>query len=260
MALLKFSEIGDLIGRDTRYVSTYVKRGKFIALDTGMKGPTGRVVRVIDTDDPTNAATISNLQHVQQMKEGLSTDEETPPTPKKEKPKAKAKPKVKPAPQSSNGLDTSPDYKDHIKIKPAATKPAKATKAITLDKPKELTQLQKIEIRKKEADLKKIELETQKIALQNAKLQGELIPVELIITFIATINKSVFQAIEKEGENWAGDLVSICGGTNEDRTTGLTRLKNALNRANDAALREMESNIDMIIEEYSSKRGRGERL
>ena len=114
-------------------------------------------------------------------------------------------------------------------------------------------------LRKKKADLRKTEKEAEYKHLQIQKLQGKLMPLDLVQQ-TQTINiQSVFRAFESAAENVASIYNERLGGDRADLADMTTRMREELDRAVKNARQQSKEEIEALIDEYSQTLNRGEK-
>ena len=185
----------------------------------------GKVVKdkdsgLIDTENPINQAYIAENS----MNKAASV-----PVPKKTKPEdVPYEPKVPvPSPSSEPGADSG---------------------SIT-----------GLALREKKAKTLKVEREAQYKALQIQKMQGELMPIELVER-TQTINlQSIFRSFESASENIASIYNERLGGDRASLAEMITRMRKELERAIRSAEEKSKEEIKGLMAEYAATRQRGEK-
>lgn len=152
----------------------------------------------------------------------------------------------KPAPQPT----TKPVANEEIEYTP------KQTPAPT---PKDDGDYTNLTMREKVAKTLKVEREAEYKRLQNLKMQGKLMPIELVEK-TQTINiQSIFRSFESGAENIASIYNERLGGNRADLADMITRMRQELERAIDNAKQKSREEIKGLLEEYAATLNRGEK-
>lgn len=114
-------------------------------------------------------------------------------------------------------------------------------------------------LRKKEADALISERRAQELYLKNQKLQGELMPIELVQKVLVINIQGVFRSFESSAENIASIYNERLGGDRAALTEMVTRMREELERAIDSAKRKSKEEISGLMREYAATRSRGEK-
>lgn len=114
-------------------------------------------------------------------------------------------------------------------------------------------------LRKKKADALKAERDAEYRHLQIQKMQGKLMPIDLVEK-TQTINiQSIFRAFESASENIASIYNERLGGDRADLADMVTRMRNELERAINSAKQKSKEEITALMQEYAATRSRGEK-
>ena len=114
-------------------------------------------------------------------------------------------------------------------------------------------------LRKKEADALISERRAQELFLKNQKLQGELMPVELVQKVLVINIQGVFRSFESSAENIASIYNERLGGDRAALTEMITRMREELERAIHSAKQQSKAEIAALMKEYAATRARGEK-
>lgn len=114
-------------------------------------------------------------------------------------------------------------------------------------------------LRKKKADALIAERRAQELYLKNQKLQGELMPVELVQKVLVINIQSVFRSFESSAENVASIYNERLGGNRAALTEMITRMREELERAIGTAKKKSREEITGLMKEYAATRSRGEK-
>ncbi len=114
-------------------------------------------------------------------------------------------------------------------------------------------------LRKKRADALKAEREAEYKHLQIQKLQGKLMPIELVEKTLTINIQSIFRSFESGSENIASIYNERLGGNRADLADMITRMRQELERAIDSAKQKSRDEIEALMEEYAATRSRGEK-
>lgn len=114
-------------------------------------------------------------------------------------------------------------------------------------------------LRKKRADALKSEKDAELKTLQIQRLQGKLMPIDLVEKTQVINMQSIFRSFESSGENVASIMVERLGGDRADLAFIITRMRVELNRAIQDAKEKSKEEITGLMQEYASTRSRGEK-
>ncbi|MEG9328560.1 hypothetical protein V6B16_11495 [Salinimicrobium catena] len=114
-------------------------------------------------------------------------------------------------------------------------------------------------LRKKQADALISERRAQELFLKNQKLQGELMPIELVQKVLVINIQSIFRSFESSAENIASIYNERLGGDRAALTEMITRMREELERAIHSAKQQSQAEITALMREYSATRSRGEK-
>jgi hypothetical protein len=114
-------------------------------------------------------------------------------------------------------------------------------------------------LRKKRADALKSERDAEIKSLTIQKLQGRLMPIDLVEK-TQTINiQSIFRAFESAAENIASIYTERLGGDRADLADMITRMRQELHRSIQDAKEKSKQEIKGLMAEYADTRSRGEK-
>jgi len=113
----------------------------------------------------------------------------------------------------------------------------------------------KIKARELEAKEQTIELNRLKIQ----KLNGEIIPTELVTLVFAQHFKSITDSFYHAADNYIAVVAKRFGGKQEDISFVRGELIKLVNKAVQDSIKESKKNVDNIVNEYSQRRAAGER-
>lgn len=113
--------------------------------------------------------------------------------------------------------------------------------------------------RKEELAIQKLEQEIKLIQAKNDKLSGETIPTELVGSAFAQFGKSTVTAFMNAAEDMLLKFSAMKQLTRDEYATLKGDIKKSVNAAASEAIRTSKAQIRNIVEEYSQRRGRGER-
>ncbi|MDT0647478.1 hypothetical protein RM545_12320 [Zunongwangia sp. F260] len=114
-------------------------------------------------------------------------------------------------------------------------------------------------LRKKEADALISERRAQELYYKNQRLQGKLMPIEIVEKTMVINIQSVFRSFEASAENIASVYNERLGGDRSSLTEMITRMREELERAINTAKRKSSEEIKALMQEYSVTRSRGEK-
>ena len=144
------------------------------------------------------------------------------------------------------------------KIKTPKSSPSKNERNAT-ETDGEILQRWDLDKQIKEAELRKKEEEIKKLQAQNAKLNGENIPTELVRIIFKQHFKSVTEKFYQGAENYLS-LIQQQSDLGKKQIGELREgLINLVNQSLDEAQELSVKDIDVIVQDYSITRGKGER-
>lgn len=238
MGLLRTNEFAELCGIKASSVRTYISRNKISYVET--ETDNGRKVKLLDTEDPVNILFINKCASKQLSQQT--------------KPDASAQSSEKDA-ETREGATSNPQNKKIFSLLSDAEKGApkiflpsdENSNAVELDREaKYLTVLKARE---------QVEIERMK----KEKMQGEVIPTDLVKQLFNQHFKNLCLQFKDEAEKIATVMVKSLGGKNADKVEIFSRLEGSINRAIDEARELTALDIKQIVMEHSAKRGIGER-
>lgn len=116
-----------------------------------------------------------------------------------------------------------------------------------------------IEKQKAKLQLEKIANEVSLSKLKVDKLNGELIPTEMVRIVFQQHTRSIATAFKNGAENFLAEISKRKALTPTEEADIRKRLLEILNQATDDSLRESLKQVKNIVLEYSETRGRGEK-
>ena len=119
--------------------------------------------------------------------------------------------------------------------------------------------LSNLTLREKFAKTLKVEREAEYKRLQNLKLQGKLMPIELVEKTLTINIQSIFRSFESSSENIASIYNERLGGDRADLADMVTRMRQELERAITSAKQKSKEEITGLMQEYAATRSRGEK-
>jgi hypothetical protein len=112
---------------------------------------------------------------------------------------------------------------------------------------------------KKALDIKKIKEEIDLLKIKKAKQEGENIPTVVVKSAFSQHFKSVTTAFKNASNRLVTEISKRKGLTKKEQAEITGKLYFFINEAISEAIEDSKSSIDLIIQEYSEKRGVGER-
>lgn len=219
-------EFAELCGVTPVYVNQYVARKKIILNESGE----------IDTAFPMNAAFYEarkgSLPQQQEVKKEVAQQSKEKVKPKK-LPQTIYVPEVPKAKSGKHNMNS-----EEIE---------KMTTNFEMD-----NALKRLEMEKKE-------LEVEKLKIQNAKLNGEVIPTDLVKMIFAQHFKSVTTAFHQGADNFITEITKRLDLKRDEMVRLRKELVEIINQAVNDSIEDSKGSIDNIQEEYSQTRGVGER-
>ncbi|HET8885574.1 MAG TPA: hypothetical protein VFM70_04385 [Salinimicrobium sp.] len=114
-------------------------------------------------------------------------------------------------------------------------------------------------LRKKRAEAEKSERQAEKLKIEIQKLQGKLMPMELVEK-TQTINiQSIFRTFESAAENIASIYNERLGGDRATLAEMTTRMRTELARAINSAKEKSKEEITGLMKDYADTMSRGEK-
>jgi hypothetical protein len=114
-------------------------------------------------------------------------------------------------------------------------------------------ELKEFELRKKKADA---ELAEEKLR----KVRGEVIPSDLIKSVFERYSRSAHMAFKNAAENLLQEIQQLSGLSNKEMADLRSRIIPITNEGIKEAFETALSEVDLIVDEYSQKRGIGEKF
>lgn len=116
-----------------------------------------------------------------------------------------------------------------------------------------------ISLRKKRADALKSEKEAELKELQIQKLMGKLMPIEMVEKIVVINIQSILREMESEFENISSVYCEILGGDRSHFSEMNTRMREALHKIVQNSKKRSSEEIELVINDYSVSRNRGEK-
>jgi len=204
MAFHTKSDFAALVGRESNWLSNYIKRKKVI-----LSGD------YIDDSHP------MNVDFLKKQRIRLGTYE-----PKRGR----------------------PDLVDHEETSPNIQPPNEDGYVFGVD-----AELKQVELKKKKADLELVEEKLKKV-------KGETIPVDLVKSIFQQYGKSCSTAFHNEADNLLQELQKKFAIDRKDMAFYRTRIIEITNQAIEEAYVDSKKNLKLLVDEYSQRRGIGERV
>lgn len=217
-------EFSDLCGIDAKALAVYVGRNKILLNENGE----------VDT------AVAMNMAFLEKRTGKIET-----PT------------IIVPEQKKKNRIITTPTPKEIVIQRKETTIRNKHYK--TDEEKKHLTTNFEIDNSLKSLDLEKKELEVEKLKIQNAKLNGDVIPTELVKMIFAQHFKSVTTAFHQGADNFITEITKRLDLNREEMVKLRKELVEIINQAVNDSIEESKESIDNIQDEYSMTRGVGEK-
>ena len=108
-------------------------------------------------------------------------------------------------------------------------------------------------------DNEKKEKEIEKLKIQIAKLNGEVIPTELVKLVLIQNNKAQLVNFKQGADNLLIEFIAMKGLSSKEQAILKGKIIAIANTSNENAIKDSMKQIKNIINEYSSTRGRGEK-
>lgn len=268
MALVKILGFCDALGVKEGTVRSKISRGQLVCNEK----------KLIDTEDPINYIyvleinggdqsvfekhCINNIANVKQKNFPATKKEIKVSVIKKTVPKAVKKTEVI---AKKSVLEKPSKIKASVKVastvEPKIKEPKLSPEEILerdLSKQQNQTMLE-INIKKKQADLELIEYSAELKKRQLEKMMGNTLPLTLAMNIISINDKAIFKSLHSQIKNMTSTIVQTLGGTKDDYNSIMIEIEQHLNNARDAAKEKAQMDIDMLVDEYSDTRSRGER-
>lgn len=119
--------------------------------------------------------------------------------------------------------------------------------------------LQELDRIKKSLDIEKTTEEVKKLRITIEKLEGEVIPTDLVKMILIQQSKAAVTAFKNACDNVLDEFASKSKMSNEERSRIRGRITAETNLAIDEAVKLAKKETKHIADEYSLKRGKGER-
>lgn len=223
------TELLILIGKDPKkdaaVISMGIKRGKLI------EGKDGK----IDSSKEPNKTTIDKW---------LSKTKDAP-APLVEIPTSKPTTKKKSLPDLTNvDLEQLPD--EQLEYLSTATDLKKMNK-------------NQLDATKRIEEILKLRADTKHRNLQVQKMEGQLIPTDLMKTVMPMMAKAIMVATENELETFITDMAKKYNMSSADIAHYRSKIPDTLNRISNESVNSALKDIHNIVADYSETRGRGEK-
>lgn len=140
-----------------------------------------------------------------------------------------------------------PQKVDHSDISPNIQKPNEEGYVFGIDE-----KLKQVELKKKKADLELVEEKLKKV-------KGETIPVDLVKSIFQQYGKSCSTAFHNEADNMLQELQKKFNISRSDMAFYRSRIIEITNEAIEESYNESKRSLKLLVDEYSQRRGIGER-
>jgi len=146
---------------------------------------------------------------------------------------------------SKQKMDTLPTISDN----PSIETPTK----------RKVGKYEKLVMQKKEAELLKIKRDTEFREFQLRKMQGKLLPVDLVGQIFAISIQTVFREFNEQAQNIAAIYCDILGGDGSHQAEMTKQMREQLQNSIDYSKEKAAKEIKSAIESYCEVLSRGER-
>ncbi len=117
-----------------------------------------------------------------------------------------------------------------------------------------------LDLQIKNLAIEKAEQEVELNKIKIAKLNGTVIPTDLVKVVIAQHSKSITTSFHQGCDNFIMTIAKISGMNREDVAKLRGELIGIVNQSVKDSIKISKENLENIIDEYSQQRGRGEKL
>lgn len=119
--------------------------------------------------------------------------------------------------------------------------------------------LSKLQVLEKKTSIRKTQKDTEKLQLQIDKLNGILIPTELVRMVFVYFSKEMQTAFHQAADNLLVDFSTIKQLSSKEQADLRAKLVAITNKATTEGVKAGKKGLENIVNEYSQTRGKGER-
>jgi len=241
MAQVSRKEFGEMCGKTQAYIGMMVRRGKVVENDK----------RKINTELPINYAYFIKTQTPDKVLQ-YEKEQAKIATIKKN---VQAKAKIVVAKEEKENTRK----KEIQELKESLIQPLKPQVNVSTTTTATQPGIFGIDAEIKQAQLKKIKIDIAEKEIKVAKLNGEVIPFDLVQLLFNQHSKSITTAFHNATDNIITDFQKEFGLTREDSAKLRGNLIEVVNQAVKESISISKKQVKNIVSEYSIKKGRGEK-
>ena len=233
----------ELAGLSSGNLSNYIKRGKIIPNDDG----------TIDTEFELNKIFLENRKKLKEEKDNLKPKEEViQDLPFLEEVMEEVEIEPEPEPILEPQVFPQKKEKKPSKLLLPVKEKAAATPPVEIILNGEKVNAKELALRKQVADVLKVERDAEKKKLEIEKLQGKLMPIELVEQILSIKLNTVFK--EFEASIFSQVQMFIPSNDREEIATATEKIRFSLADVIEKAREESADQIEAIINDYSQSR------
>lgn len=233
----------ELAGLSSGNLSNYIKRGKIIPNDDG----------TIDTEFELNKIFLENRKKLKDEKDNLKPKEEViQDLPFLEEVMEEVEIEPEPEPILEPQVFPQKKEKKPSKLLLPVKEKAAATPPVEIILNGEKVNAKELALRKQVADVLKVERDAEKKKLEIEKLQGKLMPIELVEQILSINLNTVFK--EFEASIFSQVQMFIPSNDREEIATATEKIRFSLADVIEKAREESADQIEAIINDYSQSR------
>ena len=233
----------ELAGLSSGNLSNYIKRGKIIPNDDG----------TIDTEFELNKIFLENRKKLKEEKDNLKPKEEViQDLPFLEEVMEEVEIEPEPEPILEPQVFPQKKEKKPSKLLLPVKEKAAATPPVEIILNGEKVNAKELALRKQVADVLKVERDAEKKKLEIEKLQGKLMPIELVEQILSINLNTVFK--EFEASIFSQVQMFIPSNDREEIATATEKIRFSLADVIEKAREESADQIEAIINDYSQAR------
>ena len=233
----------ELAGLSSGNLSNYIKRGKIIPNDDG----------TIDTEFELNKIFLENRKKLKEEKDNLKPKEEViQDLPFLEEVMEEVEIEPEPEPILEPQVFPQKKEKKPSKLLLPVKEKAAATPPVEIILNGEKVNAKELALRKQVADVLKVERDAEKKKLEIEKLQGKLMPIELVEQILSINLNTVFK--EFEASIFSQVQMFIPSNDREEIATATEKIRFSLSDVIEKAREESADQIEAIINDYSQSR------
>ena len=233
----------ELAGLSSGNLSNYIKRGKIIPNDDG----------TIDTEFELNKIFLENRKKLKEEKDNLKPKEEViQDLPFLEEVMEEVEIEPEPEPILEPQVFPQKKEKKPSKLLLPVKEKAAATPPVEIILNGEKVNAKELALRKQVADVLKVERDAEKKKLEIEKLQGKLMPIELVEQILSINLNTVFK--EFEASIFSQVQMFIPSNDREEIATATEKIRFSLADVIEKARKESADQIEAIINDYSQSR------